>query len=52
MKEKEVTLAKMIEKKSQYGNIYYEGKTDFDARYVMRKVNQQGKKVWQLFLVS
>tara|TARA_Y100000590_G_scaffold469460_3_gene657174 strand:+ start:2728 stop:2889 length:162 start_codon:yes stop_codon:yes gene_type:complete len=53
MKKKETILAEMTEKKSKYGNLYFEGKGDSGAKFIMQKSkNARGEKVWKLFIAK
>ena len=53
MKKKETALAKMIEKKSKYGNLYFEGKCESGGKFIMRKVrNKFGEKIWELSIAK
>lgn len=51
--KKEILLAFMKEKKSQHGNIYFEGESESGGRIIMQLIKSSGsKKKWRLFLTK
>ncbi len=55
-KKREIVLAEMAQKKSQYGNTFYRGKSQEGIQYVMvedkTKKSRQGEPIWTLMITN
>lgn len=56
MKKKEIVLAEMAQKKSQYGNTFFTGKSPEGAKFIMQldktKKGRQGEPIWKLMITD